>query len=1129
MHKIFWLLFAVAPLNTFCQVTDDFSDGDFTANPVWTADNSSHWIISSGQLRSNSLTPSSTFYITTTSSIGTEAQWNFTIHLPFNTSSANYVDVYVMSEQANLTSTSNNGYFVRIGGTSDEIGLWKMVAGTASQMIDGVNGITNTSNNLIRISVTRDAANVWTLQRDVGLTGTYFTEGTVTDATFLNAAFFGIRITQSTSSFHNKHYFDDFYIGGLVTDTSPPTVISVTPISDKELEVLFSEKVERLSAESFANYSVDQGVGSATEAFLQEDERTVSLLFSNSFPNADTSRLTVRNVADLLGNKLLSEEQKFFSFRPIPALARDIIFSEIFADPNPTVGLPEGEFVEIYNRSTKAFDLAGWKFADATVEKVLPSKIIFPGEYVVLVNSSLASAYASFPNVLPVTGFPTLTNTGELLKLLDASGNIIDSVFYDDDWYKDEEKKAGGYSLERISQENFCVTDSENWIASKHAAGGTPGSTNTVLNNETDVDGPKLLSAQVRSQHQIRLTFNEKLNNTAILLSQFVLSPSVQLDKVFFNDSLLTSVEVVFAEELRPSVIYTLTGQDIQDCTGNAIGGDNTITFVLPELATAKDIIITEIFADPNPIVALPEAEFVELHNRSEKVIDLKDWSIRDGSAEGVFPTHILLPGDYVLVCSVSDANAFDFYGTTLGLTNFPSLNNTGESIMLYDNKGTRIDSLNFTTDWYRSEDKEAGGWSLELIDTENSCGEEANWTASESEQGGTPGKENSVKASKPDTTPPQLLSVTPENETCVLLLFNEKLERRTPPLASFTLTPSTPLSTVTFTNTSLRELRLSFETSLETKTLYELRVEQVYDCAGNEIEKEAPRQPFALPETPTIGDVFLNEILFNPRISGADFVEVYNHSTKFINLKELRLANRMNELLINEKALTDQNILLHPNSYLVFSPDVNNVMGEYPQSAHDRFFETAIPPMNDEGGSLVLLTSEGLVIDELLYSRDMHSALVKEEEGVSLERVSMQVSAMMKNNWRSGVKATHFATPGYQNANSQGNSLGQEEVRVEPEVFEPLVGQPNFTSIQYRFDQGGLIANAKIFDAQGRLVKSLTNNEILGTEGFFTWDGDQDDGARARIGYYTLWMEVFDTSGFVKTFRKRIVIASRF
>lgn len=863
MYKIFWLLFAVAPLNGFCQVTDDFSDGDFTTNPIWLADNSSHWTVSSGQLRSNSLTPSSTFYITTASAIAAETQWNFTVHLLFNTSSANYVDVYLMSEQSDLMSASNNGYFVRIGGTSDEVSFWKLTAGAPSLLIDGVNGLTNTSNNRMRISVTRDASNQWTLQRDLGITGTYFTEGTVTDATFLSTAFFGIRITQSTSTFHTKHYFDDFFIGRLVTDTSPPSIVSVTPISDKELEVFFSEKIEHLSAESFTNYSVDKGVGSAMEALLQEDERTVRLLFSNNFPNADTGRLTVSNVEDLLGNKLLLEEMKFFSFRPVSALSKDLIFSEIFADPSPSVGLPEAEFVEIYNRSAKAFDLAGWKFADATVEKVLPTKIIFPGDYVLLVNSSLSSAYANFTNVVPVIGFPTL--------------------------------------------------------------------------------------------------------------------------------------------------------------------------------------------------------------------------------------------------------------------------NNTGESIVLYDSDNTRIDSVNFKPDWYRNEEKADGGWSLELIDTENGCGEEGNWTASENEVGGTPGKENSVKASKPDTTPPQLLSVIPENDRSLLLLFNEKLEKALPAITAFKLTPSIPVNDVVFTSTSLTELKLSFESALETRMLYELQLNEIYDCAGNEIDKEAARQTFALPEVASVGDIFLNEILFNPRTSGADFVEVYNHSSKFINLKELRLANRVNEILMNEKSFTGEDAMLYPNTYLVFTPGADNVKGEYPQAAHDRFFEMETPPMNDEEGSMVLLTAEGLVIDELFYSRNMHSVLLKDEEGASLERVSLEESALMKNNWRSGVAATHFATPGYKNANSQTNSIGQEEVRVEPEIFEPLIGQPNFTSIQYHFDKGGLIANAKILDAQGRLVKSLTNNEILGTEGFFTWDGDQDDGARARIGYYTLWMEVFDTSGFVKTFRKRIIIASRF
>ncbi len=75
------------------QVQDDFADGDLTNNPEWTPDNAANWVVVSNQLRSNSATLSSSFYITTPSAKATNAQWEFWINLAFNTSGANYVDV----------------------------------------------------------------------------------------------------------------------------------------------------------------------------------------------------------------------------------------------------------------------------------------------------------------------------------------------------------------------------------------------------------------------------------------------------------------------------------------------------------------------------------------------------------------------------------------------------------------------------------------------------------------------------------------------------------------------------------------------------------------------------------------------------------------------------------------------------------------------------------------------------------------------------------------------------------------------------------------------------------------------------------------------------------------------------
>jgi flagellar hook assembly protein FlgD len=101
-------------------------------------------------------------------------------------------------------------------------------------------------------------------------------------------------------------------------------------------------------------------------------------------------------------------------------------------------------------------------------------------------------------------------------------------------------------------------------------------------------------------------------------------------------------------------------------------------------------------------------------------------------------------------------------------------------------------------------------------------------------------------------------------------------------------------------------------------------------------------------------------------------------------------------------------------------------------------------------------------------------------------------------------------------------------KITINPEVFEPVTGQPAFTQIQYNFEQGGFVANVKILDFQGREIKQLANNASLGTEGFFRWDGDTNDGTKARTGYYIVWVEVYNASGQLKTFRERVVVASR-
>jgi len=133
-------------------------------------------------------------------------------------------------------------------------------------------------------------------------------------------------------------------------------------------------------------------------------------------------------------------------------------------------------------------------------------------------------------------------------------------------------------------------------------------------------------------------------------------------------------------------------------------------------------------------------------------------------------------------------------------------------------------------------------------------------------------------------------------------------------------------------------------------------------------------------------------------------------------------------------------------------------------------------------------------------------------------------------SNWRSANSSAGYATPGYINSNTRPDVLiDDNEVEVTPEIFSAGSGGANdFVQVRYQFEKSGQVANAKIYDQQGRVIKAIYNNETIGHTGSFRWDGDCDNGSKARDGYYLVWFEVFNSEGNVKTFRKRLIVASR-
>lgn len=572
--------------------------------------------------------------------------------------------------------------------------------------------------------------------------------------------------------------------------------------------------------------------------------------------------------------------------------------------------------------------------------------------------------------------------------------------------------------------------------------------------------------------------------------------------------------------------VYTATRSQDYAFDDFVVTGDPYIDPSQP--ANYKDVIMTEIFPDPSPVIGLPEAEFIELYNRSEKIINLAGWKFTDGGSTAIL-SGFLQPDEYRIITTTTSASLFVSYGSVLGVANFPTLNNSSDNLELKRSDDLLIDRVSYSDAWYQDEDKKQGGFTLELIDPANPCGEGENWIASEAVAGGTPGTQNSVFENKPDLTGPKLISTFPTSETTLVVKFNEKLEAEEPAVTAFTIMPGIGVQAVLFSDATLATLVLTLTEPLQPRIRYTLTVQNVYDCNANEIETEFSVASFALPEPAVENDLIINEILFNPRPTGIDFVEVYNNSDKYITLKNWSLTNFVNDEILNAKVISTEDVLVAPREYMVFAEDMNIVKGEYVQAKEDRIFVVAdLPPFNDDEGTIALVNPEGDIIDYFLYTADYHTVFLKNDEGVSLERISAGAPTNDATNWQSASSTTGFATPGYVNSNARGETLA-DKVKVEPEIFEPITGQPSFTQIHYHFNTGGYVANVKILDAQGREIKRLANNATLGTTGFFRWDGDTHDGSKARTGYYIVWMEVFHANGTVETLRKRVVVASRF
>ncbi len=550
---------------------------------------------------------------------------------------------------------------------------------------------------------------------------------------------------------------------------------------------------------------------------------------------------------------------------------------------------------------------------------------------------------------------------------------------------------------------------------------------------------------------------------------------------------------------------------------------------ILPSTSPSyRELVLTEIFADELPRVELPAAEFVEVYNTSNRTLTLKGCVLTDLTTQTVLPDYLLPSHTYLILCKSTYKADFQVFGQTLGLTSFPSLNNTGDDLRLYAPTGQLIDRVVYAQSWYRDSEKAQGGWSLEQIDVTNACGEETNWTASVHEAGGTPGQLNSVASSHPDLTPPTLLRADLPDATHIRLLFDEKLDTTsTSKPSQYLLEPTISITSAVVQPPTYREVVLTTAAPLQPKNRYLLSIQSVADCNLNRIT--TPQTAIlAIAESAQAGDVVINEVLFNPRTDGVDFVELYNQSDKFISIKDWSLANQADGVTTNLKRITSSEYLLTPKSYAVVTTSGQVLATHYPKSKPETFILLpSLPSYPDDAGTVVLLNHQSQEMDGFTYAETMHFPLLQNTEGVSLERIHSNMPTSLPQNWHSAAATEGYATPGYHNSQATETISTNNPLHINPSVITPNEdGYHDFATIQYSLPTPGNVATVTIFDIAGREICQLATNQTLATEGFFTWDGTNAHGQKVRTGRYIIVLQVFHASGHQQKFKEDIVVS---
>lgn len=473
----------------------------------------------------------------------------------------------------------------------------------------------------------------------------------------------------------------------------------------------------------------------------------------------------------------------------------DIVISEIMAKPTPETGLPAVEYIELHNRLPHPCLLHKWRVTLGNTSKNLPDITLDSCGYAVIIAQKNLEAFSPFCDNIYILSSLAITDGGQKITLFNQDGEVIHYVYFRPSWHTESIKQEGGWSLEMID-EGWPCAGSWNWNSSTDPLGGTPGRPNSIRNILYDNEKPTISGITLLDSVTLRVHFSKTLSHNVLEQDGlFSVSPILNVVSVREVPPEFNALDIRFEATLQSETSYLLhLAGELSDCGGNTYNVNETIPFGVARPPQQNDLVINEILTNS---LGEETADYIEIYNRSDHIIDLKEVKVGYGGdtlpEKAVFAASKgwqLQPKTYVALCKRPDITREQYIckdeSRLLECDSLPDFAIGKGIIHLTDRSLRPIDRLSYTEEMHYAKLLTTKGVALERLYADRPTQDENNWrSAAESAGFGTPGYENSQSGTTLETNEfevvPEVFS--PDNDgfedyTEVVCTFTEEENR---------------------------------------------------------------------------------------------------------------------------------------------------------------------------------------------------------------------------------------------------------------------------------------------------------------------------------------------------------------